>query len=140
MKNYVLGFMFSPSQRDVLLISKTKPDWQEGKLNGIGGMIEQPESGVAAMIREFKEETDICTMEDQWRQFATLNGKDYQVVCFKTKSDLIWEAKSITEEEVFQIQVDEFDKYDLVENVRWLVEMAMDNDSGNSFTAKIFYK
>lgn len=140
MKNYVLGFMFSPSLVDVLLISKLKPDWQRGKLNGIGGKIEQSESGISAMVREFKEETGIENTENLWNKFAVLQGTDFQVVCFKAKSNLIWNAKSVTEEDVFQIPVDEFDKYDLIENVRWLVEMARDDESGNSFTAKIFYK
>ena len=38
--NYVLGFAFSKSGQMVLLIWKNKPEWQRGKMNGIGGKIE----------------------------------------------------------------------------------------------------
>jgi 8-oxo-dGTP diphosphatase len=41
---YVLGFLFDPSQKDVVLIKKLKPEWQKGKLNGVGGKIEEGES------------------------------------------------------------------------------------------------
>jgi 8-oxo-dGTP diphosphatase len=34
---YVLGFMFSSDHSEVALIRKRKPEWQRGKLNGIGG-------------------------------------------------------------------------------------------------------
>jgi hypothetical protein len=34
---YVLGFMFDEELRNVALIRKIKPKWQEGKWNGIGG-------------------------------------------------------------------------------------------------------
>src|SRR5258708_364006 len=38
--NYVCGFMMSYDLMQFLLIRKTHPDWQKGKLNGIGGKIE----------------------------------------------------------------------------------------------------
>ena len=37
---YVVGFAFNKEKTKVLLIKKTKPDWQAGQLNGIGGKIE----------------------------------------------------------------------------------------------------
>jgi len=38
--NYVCGFMMTWDLQQFLLIRKTHPDWQKGKLNGIGGKIE----------------------------------------------------------------------------------------------------
>ena len=45
---YVVGLLFSPDRNTVVLINKTKPDWQAGKLNGVGGKIEEGESPLNA--------------------------------------------------------------------------------------------
>lgn len=62
MKNftyYTLGFVFNPERTHVMLIRKTRPQWQAGSLNGIGGKLEQDESESECMIREFREETGL---------------------------------------------------------------------------------
>ena len=43
MKSYVLGFCFNTRLDQVVLIQKTRPEWQAGRLNGIGGHIENGE-------------------------------------------------------------------------------------------------
>src|SRR5882672_6915589 len=82
--NYVCGFMMSYDLMQFLLIRKTHPEWQKGKLNGIGGKIERKEvltsndagweswlmeTPFEAMIREFHEETGITTTRNRWRCF-----------------------------------------------------------------------
>ncbi len=58
---YVLGFAFDKHD-NVLLVQKTKPKWQMGLYNGIGGRIETwDKSDADAMRREFKEEADHYT-------------------------------------------------------------------------------
>ena len=54
-REYVVGFAINGL--DVLLIRKNRPDWQAGKLNGVGGKIEPGEFPIEAMVREFQEET-----------------------------------------------------------------------------------
>lgn len=56
-RRFVLGFCFDIGYHNVLLIEKNRPPWQAGKLNGIGGKIEEGESPSGAMVREFQEET-----------------------------------------------------------------------------------
>lgn len=68
---YVVGFAFD-EQGSVALIQKKRPAWQQGRWNGIGGHIEQDESGAAAMAREFTEETGMPNGPDQWRFAGTL--------------------------------------------------------------------
>jgi hypothetical protein len=43
MITYVVGFLFSPSGAEVVLIRKARPSWQSGLLNGIGGVTGQVE-------------------------------------------------------------------------------------------------
>lgn len=78
---YVLGFAFGADGNAVLLIKKTKPAWQAGKLNGVGGKVEPSDWSIeGAMAREFEEETGISTDPSQWSLFAqhckpgTFNG------------------------------------------------------------------
>ena len=56
---YVLGFAFNKGCTEVLLIEKKRPNWMVGKLNGVGGHIEDGETPIDAMVREFKEETNL---------------------------------------------------------------------------------
>lgn len=67
---YVIGFAFVGD--DVLLIKKTKPAWQAGRYNGVGGKIEASELPLNAMHREFMEETGIVTILEQWQHYATI--------------------------------------------------------------------
>jgi 8-oxo-dGTP pyrophosphatase MutT (NUDIX family) len=85
---YVVGFMFCLDH--VLLVKKTRPDWQAGLWNGVGGSC-NPSVGNApsehphvAMPREFKEETGIETAHESWINFATEVGPDYLLYCYKT--------------------------------------------------------
>jgi 8-oxo-dGTP diphosphatase len=68
MTAYVVGFAFDPLKK-VYLIRKTKPAWQRGLLNGIGGKIEFGESSVRAMSREFHEEAGVMIEPDRWLMY-----------------------------------------------------------------------
>lgn len=74
MKKYVAGFLFSSDGTMVALVEKQKPDWQKGKLNAIGGKIEEGESALQAMQREFKEEAGLDI--SNWTLFCVLSGND----------------------------------------------------------------
>jgi 8-oxo-dGTP pyrophosphatase MutT (NUDIX family) len=67
MTKYVVGFMVHEEQ--IALIRKNRPKWQEGRLNGIGGHIEENEEPYSAMVREFEEETGY--KEIFWQHLAT---------------------------------------------------------------------
>ena len=84
MRKYCLGFAFNPMMDRVALIRKTRPEWQSGLLNGIGGKVEDGEGSVQAMRREFHEETAVLIPPVRWRYFAAMNGPDWTVDCFVT--------------------------------------------------------
>ena len=69
MKEYTMGFIFSPDLKHVYLIRKTHSEWQKGLLNGVGGHKQEHEGFHACMMREAYEEagytgdfTHYCTM------------------------------------------------------------------------------
>lgn len=84
MTTYVLGFAFDLDGA-VALIRKTKPAWQRGKLNGIGGKVEFRELPVEAMEREFLEETGLIIPAIGWREFAVMQSGPHLIHCFTAR-------------------------------------------------------
>lgn len=58
----------------VLLIERQKPDWQEGKLNLVGGKINDDEDLIAAAEREFTEETGLFAMKKTTTKLGLIQG------------------------------------------------------------------
>jgi 8-oxo-dGTP diphosphatase len=123
--NYVLGFCFNNELTMVVLIRKTHPDWQAGKLNGVGGLVELGESPIEAMIREFKEETGVITNREDWYNFANKTWPDGSLTCFSCIDSWLFEkVKTTTEEVVGTFKIDQLlecqmvrDTYSLIQNV-----------------------
>ena len=93
---WVVGFLFSTDQRRVVLIEKQRPEWQRGKLNGVGGKIEANETPTDAVRREFSEETGADI--DGWRQFCELRFQAGTVYFFVATHNA--EVTSTTDEKV----------------------------------------
>ncbi len=56
-QRFCVGFLFNPDMSQVVLIRKNRPEWQAGRLNGVGGRLEDGETPLRGMQRKFKEET-----------------------------------------------------------------------------------
>lgn len=125
MTNYCCGFMFDIERSRVALIRKVRPDWQAGKLNGIGGHIEAGESASEAMAREFFEETGYQTFGTDWKHFATLHGQEYRVLFYYMYGKLE-ELKTTTDEEIVIEYVDTLHN-SVIPNLRFLIPMALAN-------------
>lgn len=129
MKHYTVGFLFSDDLKHILLIQKNRPEWQKGKLNGVGGHIEENETPKDCMIREFKEETGLIIYN--WDLFATLKNNDNWIVHFyKAISDDIHKSVNKTDEILFRILVDDISNNNVLENLKWLIPLALSNDNG----------
>jgi 8-oxo-dGTP diphosphatase len=115
--NFVLGYLFD-SKGNVALIEKNKPDWQKGRLNGIGGKIEKGEKPLKAMVREFKEEAG---PEITWRQFCVIKGDGYRLYCFTSRDEADISTK--TDEKVGWYPVNRLPD-NMMENSVWLIPMA----------------
>lgn len=124
---YVLGFLFNRGMDSVVLIEKQRPEWQKQKLNGIGGKIEpEDESCYQAMCREFKEETGafVCL----WEKFSEMKGQNWTVHCFYSVTDDIYQVSTITDETVRIVSIQDLDSYDLLPNIKWLINLCLDPD------------
>jgi 8-oxo-dGTP diphosphatase len=135
MTRYCLGFAFSGSGEEVVLIQKRKPTWQAGKWNGVGGKVETGETSPQAMVREFKEETTVKTTATDWRQFASLGSKDWNVDVFCAFDAKFFYARTNTPEQVRVVPVDSI-KYNLkktLPNLAWLIPMALQLKDDASF-------
>lgn len=119
---YVVGFMFNPTEDAVLLIRKTHPDWQKGKLNGVGGRIEESESAAEAMRREFLEETGIDHAD--WRKFCVLgDARNWQIHFFFAVGP-IGKAEELTDERP-EIHCVSALPTNTIPNLKWLIPMAL---------------
>lgn len=123
--DYVIGFAFGRADSTVLLIEKNRPDWQKGKLNGVGGKIEPGETPMEAMIREFEEEAGLRI--ENWRHFDTMIFEKARVFCFTTYAT-IGLCYQKTDEKLAMIEVRNLDQYPVIPNLKWLVPMALDPD------------
>lgn len=125
-QDYVVGFLFRLGGDEVALIRKSKPAWQKGMLNGVGGKIEDDELPISAMIREFEEEAGAYVLT--WRNFAVMTLKDGGNIYFYVSHEEA-EIDSKTEESVSWYPVAHLHQYGVLQNLNWLVPMALDKDS-----------
>ena len=154
-KKYVVGFLFSDERNRIALILKSRPEWQAGLWNGIGGKIEtfkartaggqdvlREESPLMAMVREFKEETGVELYE--WEHFATTRGfggysaddvNGWEVHYFRAfDSDALNNVRWLTDELVAVHLVSELPSIKQVLHNDWLIPMALSSPKGRIHT------
>lgn len=126
-KKYVVGFYFD-TQGGVILIEKQKPQWQKGFLNGVGGHIEQGETPIEAMAREFREETGILE-PIEWKHYCTATQeRSPGILHFFWAFGIPYEPQQTTIERVAVYKIDDLPKLKTHRNLKWLVPMACDVD------------
>ncbi len=123
-KEYVCGFFINEFDCRVALIRKTRPMWQCGKLNGIGGKIEVGETPTQAMIREFKEEAGV-KVED-WTNTVILDGKDFLVHFFVAFGD-VYKCRSMTDEKIEIVYYKSLPT-ECIANITWLIPISLMKD------------
>lgn len=131
-KKYTLGFIFSEDKQFVLLIRKTKPAWQAGKLNGIGGKVEEDEFPSECIRREVFEESGLQI--DAWKSFAVMHSNDFRVDCFWSiyKGNIFTDYTSKTEEIISPYYVKDIHKLvetgECINNLDVLIYAALKNE------------
>jgi len=136
---YVLCFMFNYDFSKVAMIRKRKPEWQAGLLNGIGGKVESGESPRDAMIREFEEETGYEIDNMGLKSFCLMEGEDFKVFTFTCRGHLEL-LRTMEAEPIVIVDVANLPKEQTVENIMWLVHMAIDTlQDGRPHAAHVAY-
>lgn len=128
---FVCGFLFSPCKDYVALIRKNKPEWQRGKLNGIGGKLEIGETIKEAMMREFSEEAGMWI--NYWQRFCFLYYPTTNAVIHFFKATLHREEDerlltSVTDEEVAWYFRPHWCQKEIIPNLKWLIPLAQGED------------
>lgn len=107
--DYVLGFAFDESLSHVVLLQKLKPAWAAGMWNGLGGKIEtQDQTPYHAMQREFMEECGVLIAAHEWQYLGAFTRPEWNVKCFCSQSDKIFDAKTMEKEQVTVYPVQDF--------------------------------
>ena len=137
MKKYVVGFAFTEHIDKVVLINKIKPEWQKDKLNGVGGKVEEGESFIDAMVREFWEETGVQTKADDWKHFATMTfdhgalhseraPAESVIQVYSTFNDeIVANIKTTTTEVVDQYRYPDVLESKIIPNLHWIMPAAV---------------
>ena len=130
-KRYVVGFALDDEGR-VALIRKRRPEWQAGHLNGIGGHIEDSDaSPLAAMQREFQEETGHRLSEGAWQLMLRMTFAGAEIFFYRTRVEAatLNLLQTTTDEEVVVVPLATVASVALsggavVANLAWLLPLA----------------
>lgn len=131
MRTYCAAYMLSrePAARSGLFVRKNRPGWQAGKLNAIGGSIEEGESPIEAQIREIFEETGLVITPSQCQLMLVLIGpkQAYRVYFFRIYLDeeFMKTAVTKTDEAIEMHIIDSLDLATCVPNLRWMLPMVI---------------
>ncbi|MCC6425681.1 MAG: NUDIX domain-containing protein [Phycisphaerales bacterium] len=127
----VVGLAFNERKTLVAMVHKQKgPPCVIGNWNGVGGKIEKHEMAVAAMTREFHEETGVLIPTHHWHNFAKLVAPTYDLFFFSVFTDEVmgvrtpvggepirlWDTGAIVRER------------HLMDNIRWMIPFLLDAD------------
>ena len=133
MQLYSLGFVFDVSLTKVLLMHRNRPDWQKGKLNGIGGKVEEGEDNLGCMVRETFEETGLLLTPDEWTNYASIKDTYGFVEVYATvyKGSLT-DAKTAEDQKIEWIQISTLPD-NVIKNLTWLIPAGLDKVENKSF-------
>lgn len=126
MKKYTLGIVFDQTLRNVLLMHKTKPDYQAGKLNALGGKIEEGETQAECVSREVLEESGLKIVPEAWIFIGHVQTKDWVMDVFThAYSGPMSDAKSLEQERIEWIPVDQLPP-NTIASLPWMILLAIE--------------
>ena len=122
---YVLALLFSADRRQVVLMRKSRPAWQAGRVNALGGKLLPDESPRDAARREVREEAGVDVAD--WEEFLVWDDPVYRLHVVRAFDDAALRARTAEDQEVFLAGVTALPA-ELIDNLRWLVPLALDAD------------
>jgi 8-oxo-dGTP diphosphatase len=124
-RSYVLALLFTANRRQVVLMRRTRPVWQAGRVNALGGRIKEGEEPSDAARREVREECGVNVAE--WTEVLVWEDAEYRMHVLSAASELASGARTMEDQEVFLADVDALPA-NVIDNLRWLVPLTLDAD------------
>ena len=125
MYSYVLALLFTADRREIVLMEKTRPAWQQGRVNALGGKLRAGESAEDAARREVREEAGVDVAV--WDPVLVWHDAQYTMHVVRAFDDAALRAHTAEDQRVFRAPVDELPA-NLIDNLRWLVPLALDRE------------
>ena len=122
---YVLALLFTPDRRRVALMRRTRPAWQAGRVNALGGKLLPGESATDAARREVREEAGVDVGD--WEEFLVWEDAVYRLHALRSFHAAAADVRTAEDQEVFLAGTDALPP-ELIDNLRWLVPLALDRD------------
>ncbi len=134
MDRFVVGFAFTQSDKStspkVLLVEKNRPEWQKGRLNGIGGKIEGNETPQQAMTREAFEETAL-TIDWIYRGIlkgTNLDGRLFECHLFYSYSNAVFDYRQKEDETLSLYDTESLERLNIVDSLNFLIPFGLSKD------------
>ncbi len=126
MNKFVLAFIFDQTFEHVLLMHKNRPEWQKGKINGLGGKVEEGESALNCVHREVKEESGLQIEAGDWVKCGVMYSDSFTMDVFGcaykgNPSD----AQTLEDEPIEWFSVNSLPK-NTINNLQWLMNITLD--------------
>ncbi|HEX6808379.1 MAG TPA: NUDIX domain-containing protein [Gemmatimonadaceae bacterium] len=125
MFSYVLALLFTADRAQIVLMEKTRPAWQAGRVNALGGKLGAGERAEDAARREVREEAgvDVAT----WDPVLVWYDAQYTMHVVRAFDDAALRARTAEDQRVFRAPVSQLPA-NVIDNLRWLVPLALDRD------------
>jgi len=122
---YVLALLFTADRAELVLVRKTRPAWQAGRVNALGGKLHPGEPAGAAARREVREEAGVDVAA--WEEFLVWDDPAYRMHAVRAFDDAARRARTAEDQEVFRCPAHALPP-NVIDNLRWLVPLALDRD------------
>ncbi len=124
---YVLALLFTADGNRVVLMRRTRPAWQAGRVNALGGKLTAGETPADAARREVLEETGVDVPALEWEEFLVWDDVMYRMHVVRAFSAQAEMARTVEDQEVFLAPVSALPG-NVIDNLRWVVPLARDRD------------
>jgi 8-oxo-dGTP diphosphatase len=122
---YVLALLFTPERDGVVLMHRTRPAWQAGRVNALGGKLDSGEAPAEAARREVHEEAGVDVPD--WEEFLVWDDPVYRMHALRAFDRAARDARTAEDQPVFLADPRALPA-NVIDNLRWLVPLALDRD------------